>query len=349
MPTGDQAAAGRGAAQLHEQVRAVGRPVPDDELADSDLILPEADATLDEVRALLSGSTRAWSPTAEPLPGPAGPGYVDRDAGSVRFGRPGHPVRPRGGGHVEGGRSGPPSAQEKQPRSLGSSAVPRRPRPRGRTAGRAPRRTRPRLRRRCRSRPGPRPRGRPTPVGRRGTRRRRCVRREHPGVGLGHDQRRPVGRDGHPVREGEVVRHHLRRAVGARQGDETGRELSPELVVDVVHVRVPAAVDHDVVPGVSRRPPRSAYAVSVPSGSRSPALLGHRQQPAVRSRSRQNGMPRSTERPAGAVGSRGRRSLRCPSRRRPADRRASAGIPPAPGRAGRYGTQPRRLLRWSPY
>ena len=34
-------------------VRQQGEPVPDDTLVDSDLILPRADATLDEVRALL--------------------------------------------------------------------------------------------------------------------------------------------------------------------------------------------------------------------------------------------------------------------------------------------------------
>ncbi|MBA8794401.1 hypothetical protein FHX74_002020 [Friedmanniella endophytica] len=41
---------------LHEQVRAAGVPVPDDQLVDSDLILPAADATLAEVAELLGES-----------------------------------------------------------------------------------------------------------------------------------------------------------------------------------------------------------------------------------------------------------------------------------------------------
>ncbi|MFP5282578.1 MAG: PspA-associated protein PspAA [Actinomycetes bacterium] len=39
---------------LLEEVREAGTPVPDDELQDSDLILPAADATLDDVQAMLS-------------------------------------------------------------------------------------------------------------------------------------------------------------------------------------------------------------------------------------------------------------------------------------------------------
>jgi hypothetical protein len=48
-------------ALLHE-VRSVGTPVPDDELSDSDLILPGADATLEEVRELLSSSDEGLIP-----------------------------------------------------------------------------------------------------------------------------------------------------------------------------------------------------------------------------------------------------------------------------------------------
>jgi hypothetical protein len=47
---------------LLEEVRTVGTPVPDSELEDSDLILPAADATLDEVRELLSGSDEGLVP-----------------------------------------------------------------------------------------------------------------------------------------------------------------------------------------------------------------------------------------------------------------------------------------------
>ena len=48
--------------RLHDQVRAVGVVVPDEELADSDLILPDVDASLDEVRALLSESDEGLIP-----------------------------------------------------------------------------------------------------------------------------------------------------------------------------------------------------------------------------------------------------------------------------------------------
>jgi hypothetical protein len=41
-------------ANLVDKVRAVGTPVADDHLGPSELILPGADATLDEVKALLS-------------------------------------------------------------------------------------------------------------------------------------------------------------------------------------------------------------------------------------------------------------------------------------------------------
>jgi hypothetical protein len=53
------------AAALHsllEQVRSTGTPVPDDELVDSDLILPAGDATLGEVEELLSGSDEGLVP-----------------------------------------------------------------------------------------------------------------------------------------------------------------------------------------------------------------------------------------------------------------------------------------------
>jgi hypothetical protein len=48
--------------RLHDQVRAVGVVVPDEELADSDLILPDVDASLDEVRALLSETDEGLIP-----------------------------------------------------------------------------------------------------------------------------------------------------------------------------------------------------------------------------------------------------------------------------------------------
>ena len=47
---------------LLEQVRSTGMAIPDDELLDSDLILPSADATLEEVQELLSGSDEGLVP-----------------------------------------------------------------------------------------------------------------------------------------------------------------------------------------------------------------------------------------------------------------------------------------------
>lgn len=40
---------------LLDEVRRVGTPVPDGELVDSDLVLPYAEAHIDEVRELLAG------------------------------------------------------------------------------------------------------------------------------------------------------------------------------------------------------------------------------------------------------------------------------------------------------
>jgi len=40
---------------LLDAVRASGTPVPDEELVDSDLVLPYAEAHVDEVRAMLTG------------------------------------------------------------------------------------------------------------------------------------------------------------------------------------------------------------------------------------------------------------------------------------------------------
>ena len=62
VSAGDQAQLGEALQRLHDQVRAVGVEVPDDELADSDLILPDVDASLDEVRALLSESDEGLIP-----------------------------------------------------------------------------------------------------------------------------------------------------------------------------------------------------------------------------------------------------------------------------------------------
>jgi hypothetical protein len=60
--TGDQAELAAALHALLEQVRSSGTPVPDDELLDSDLILPDVDATLEDVQELLSGSEEGLVP-----------------------------------------------------------------------------------------------------------------------------------------------------------------------------------------------------------------------------------------------------------------------------------------------
>ena len=54
VEAGDATAFADGFAQLLDGVRGQGNRVPDDSLLDSDLILPPADATLEEVRELLT-------------------------------------------------------------------------------------------------------------------------------------------------------------------------------------------------------------------------------------------------------------------------------------------------------
>jgi len=48
--------------RLLEEVRTAGAPLPDDELQDSDLILPGADATLADVQSLLNESDQGLIP-----------------------------------------------------------------------------------------------------------------------------------------------------------------------------------------------------------------------------------------------------------------------------------------------
>jgi hypothetical protein len=47
---------------LLDRVRSSGTPIPDDELRDSDLILPDSDSTIDDVRALLSDTDEGLIP-----------------------------------------------------------------------------------------------------------------------------------------------------------------------------------------------------------------------------------------------------------------------------------------------
>lgn len=54
MESGDEAGFRRTLAALLDAVRRLGAPLPDDALEPSELILPTADATLTEVRDMLS-------------------------------------------------------------------------------------------------------------------------------------------------------------------------------------------------------------------------------------------------------------------------------------------------------
>ncbi|MGN6781654.1 MAG: PspA-associated protein PspAA [Marmoricola sp.] len=54
VDAGDEGAFAPALAALLDAVRSAGTPLPDDALVDSDFILPPADGTLEEVRALLS-------------------------------------------------------------------------------------------------------------------------------------------------------------------------------------------------------------------------------------------------------------------------------------------------------
>jgi len=62
VKAGDQESLTSALARLHAEVLAAGRPVADDELEDSDLILPSADASVDEVRELLEDSQEGLLP-----------------------------------------------------------------------------------------------------------------------------------------------------------------------------------------------------------------------------------------------------------------------------------------------
>lgn len=62
LQSGDQSGLTESLAVLLDRVRTLGQPVPDDVLVDSDLILPEGDASLDEVRELLGDSSGGLVP-----------------------------------------------------------------------------------------------------------------------------------------------------------------------------------------------------------------------------------------------------------------------------------------------
>ena len=62
VKTGDEAELASALHALLEEVRSQGEAVPDDELSDSELILPAADSSLDDVRALLDASAEGLVP-----------------------------------------------------------------------------------------------------------------------------------------------------------------------------------------------------------------------------------------------------------------------------------------------
>lgn len=62
VSTGNEAELETALHALLEEVRTQGQALPDDELSDSDLILPAAGSTLDDVRALLNASDEGLIP-----------------------------------------------------------------------------------------------------------------------------------------------------------------------------------------------------------------------------------------------------------------------------------------------
>ena len=62
VTTGDQKQLTKALHTLLDRIRTTGTRVPDEELEDSDLILPAADSTLEEVQQLLSESEEGLIP-----------------------------------------------------------------------------------------------------------------------------------------------------------------------------------------------------------------------------------------------------------------------------------------------
>src|SRR5215211_3851967 len=62
VASGDQAQLTRALHTLLDRIRTTGTRVPDEELQDSDLILPAADSTVEEVQQLLSESEEGLIP-----------------------------------------------------------------------------------------------------------------------------------------------------------------------------------------------------------------------------------------------------------------------------------------------
>lgn len=62
VESGDETAFRSALADLLAQVRTLGEPLPDDELVESDALLPAEDATLQEVREMLSDAAEGLIP-----------------------------------------------------------------------------------------------------------------------------------------------------------------------------------------------------------------------------------------------------------------------------------------------
>jgi hypothetical protein len=62
VESGDEAAFQSALTDLLAQVRTLGEPVPDDELVESDALLPSDDATLEEVREMLTDTAEGLIP-----------------------------------------------------------------------------------------------------------------------------------------------------------------------------------------------------------------------------------------------------------------------------------------------
>jgi hypothetical protein len=62
VATNDEAELAGALRALLDEVRTLGTPVADDELSDSELILPAQDSTLDDIRALLSSTDEGLIP-----------------------------------------------------------------------------------------------------------------------------------------------------------------------------------------------------------------------------------------------------------------------------------------------
>ena len=62
VATNDEAELASALNALLQEVRTQGTRVPDDELADSELILPAADSTIEEIRELLTASDEGLIP-----------------------------------------------------------------------------------------------------------------------------------------------------------------------------------------------------------------------------------------------------------------------------------------------